>query len=242
MTPENTTVSTDLLRTLHRILRQLSELNARLEKGPRMLKAQESAVSTAEAKLSEAKEEHHRLQNESKSKQAELEAGEQNILKRKQQLQEAKNNTEYNALKEQIAATEMANSVLADEALELMDKADEFQNVVDEAVKSLEAAKAKADQASKKLADEEPAIREDIERLKVELQEKEESLPFEFKEHYKRVTRASGADGLAVVEGDFCSGCNQQIPVNFISGLMLQKPTPCRSCGRLLYLPEDYQA
>ena len=61
-----------------------------------------------------------------------------------------------------------------------------------------------------------------------------------YRDLYRRVTRQKGEDALAAVQGEFCGGCNQHVPVNLINELMLNRPAICKSCGRLLYLPENY--
>jgi predicted nucleic acid-binding Zn-ribbon protein len=55
---------------------------------------------------------------------------------------------------------------------------------------------------------------------------------------YRRIVRGKGEDALAVVENQCCGGCNQQIPLNMLNQIMLDKPVFCKTCGRLLYLPE----
>ena len=75
--------------------------------------------------------------------------------------------------------------------------------------------------------------------MEAELKEAEVDLPGEFLELYRRLVRAKGGDALAPIRGEFCGGCNQHVPLNLCSGLILSKPVCCKSCGRLLYLPED---
>ena len=55
---------------------------------------------------------------------------------------------------------------------------------------------------------------------------------------YYRLVRGKGEDALAMVENQFCGGCNQQIPLNMLNQVMLGRPVFCKTCGRLLYLPE----
>ena len=47
---------------------------------------------------------------------------------------------------------------------------------------------------------------------------------------------------MAVVEGQSCGGCFQQITGNMVAELKMNKVVSCRSCGRLLYLPESSTA
>ena len=54
-----------------------------------------------------------------------------------------------------------------------------------------------------------------------------------------RVVRQKGEDALAGVEGGFCSGCHTQVPLNVQAEIRLSHPSFCKTCGRLLYLPEE---
>jgi predicted nucleic acid-binding Zn-ribbon protein len=44
---------------------------------------------------------------------------------------------------------------------------------------------------------------------------------------------------MAPINDEFCGGCNQHVPLNMVSQVMLSQPVFCKSCGRLLYLPEE---
>lgn len=241
MSPE-TNVSTAALRTLHRIHRQLSDLRARLKRGPNVVRARQANADTRRSQFEEAQEEIKKLKMASDAKQVQLKAGEERIEKLKTQLNTAKSNAEYQGLKDQIAATEMTNSVLADEILEGLDKLDESTQAIKEVEGIVAKAEAEATRANQQFAEEEPLIRGDIQRLEAQLAECEAELPGEFRELYQRVVRAKGEDALAPVLDGSCGGCYQQVPINNINKLMLAEPIFCRGCGRLLYLPEEMQA
>jgi hypothetical protein len=81
-------------------------------------------------------------------------------------------------------------------------------------------------------------IRADLVRLEGELVQAEKALPADLKADYERVVRSKGADSLALSEDGVCTGCGQQITLNMQNELKLSMLIFCRSCGRLLYLPE----
>ena len=230
----------EALRTLHRIHRQLNDLKGRQARGPRLIKAHDASVERLQTAYDDTKEEYTKLRMSVDEKQLQLNTNEASVKKREGQLIQASDNREYQALKDQIAADEMANSVLEDEILEGMDKIEEMAGKVAEAEKALAKGKEDAEKAKAAIVAEEPSIDGDLERLQGELKEVEQGLPGEFKEYYERLVRSRGEDALSLVEGQYCSGCNQMIPLNKINDLMLGKPMTCQGCGRLLYLPEGY--
>ena len=235
-TPPN--IGTSVLRTLHRLHRQLSDLTERLQRGPRQVRAAEANVQHREELLTKTKAEAKSLRVAADQQQLQLKSGEDKVKELRRKLNAAASNREYQAFLEQIAADEMANSVLADEILEELEKIDAFQKNIAEAEAALGAAKQKAEQIRGEVAQQEPLLKADIARLEAELQQSEATLPDDVRESYRRIVRGRGEDALAMVENQFCGGCNQQIPLNMLNRVMLGQPVFCKTCGRLLYLPE----
>jgi predicted nucleic acid-binding Zn-ribbon protein len=235
-TPPN--IGTSVLRVLHRIHRQLTDLRERLDRGPRQIRAAETNVAHCEAQLAHVKDEAKSIRMASDKQQLQLKSGEDKIKDLRRKLNAATSNREYQALLEQIAADEMTNSVLADEILEALEKSDVAQNGIAESEAVLAAARQKAAEVRAEVAKLEPSLQADIARLEAELRESEATLPPDIRELYNRIVRRKGEDALAVVENQYCGGCNQQVPINLCSQVMLGQPVACKTCGRLLYLPE----
>jgi uncharacterized protein len=235
-TPTN--IGTSVLRTLHRLHRQLSDLTERLHRGPRQVGAAEANVQHREELLTKARNEAKALRVAADQQQLQLKSGEDKVKELRHKLNAAASNREYQILLEQIAADEMTNSVLADEILEGLEKIDAHQKDVAEAEAALSAAKQKAEQIHDEVAKQEPLLAADVARIEAELQQTEATLPDDIRELYGRIVRQKGEDALAMVENQFCGGCNQQIPLNMLNRVMLGQPVFCKTCGRLLYLPE----
>jgi len=116
----------DVLEHIHLIQTRLGDLNGRLRRGPVLLKTQEGNIQKFTAKLEKLQGEHRTLVAEAKKREQEVAAHDQAIARRKQQLQEAKTNKDYQALQLQIQTDESARGALDDVALEAMDKAENF--------------------------------------------------------------------------------------------------------------------
>lgn len=235
-TPTN--IGTSVLRTLHRIHRQLTDLRGRLDRGPKQIQAAEANLKHREELLAQAKAESKALRMAADAKQLQLKSGEDKVLDLRRKLNAASSNREYQLLLEQIAADEMANSVMADEILESLDKVDAHQKNIVDAEAGAVAAKQRVAQVRDEVARQEPVLQADYARLDAELKESEATLPDEVRDMYQRVVRGKGEDALAMVEDQYCGGCNQQIQLNMLNQVMLGQPIFCKTCGRLLYLPE----
>lgn len=228
-----------LLRELHRIHQQLSDLRERLDRGPKQIKAREANVAHIDAELTQFKNDSKTAKVGADQKQLLLRSGENKISELKVKLNAAASNREYQALKDQIAADEMANSVLADEILEALEKIDVIGHQVKEAEDRLAKAKQEMSKAQQAVRDQEGLLMGDVKRLEAQLADTEKALPPDFRDPYQRLVKGKGADALAVVEGETCSGCSQRITANVYSALLMSRVVCCQACGRLLYLPED---
>ena len=226
--------NSELLELVHRIHRQLADLRERQERGPRQVKAREANVAKLEAELHAAQDAVRQARVTSDRKQLDLKASEQRIADWKVKLNTVSSNKEYQTMLDQIAAGEMAGSVLADEILEVMEKTDQLDLAVAEVKSRLDAGKNDLAKFRDSVASEGQLIAGDITRLEAELVEAEKRLPGEFREDYRRVIRGKGADGMAKMEGGVCEGCGKQVTLNMQNHLLLGKPVFCTACGRLL--------
>ena len=234
-------ISTGLLRKLHRIHRQRTDLNGQIGRGPRQIKAGEDLVAKADSELHRVKELLKKATMLSDEKQLQLKSREAQIEQLQTKLNSAASNREFNLLKEQIAADKQANSVLSDEILEAMDSIDRLETQVQEV--STELKKQKSDQ-QKRISDVETKTAEleaELERVDKELIETEKVIPAAIMVEYRRVIKARGEDALAPVEDESCGGCYQVLTTQYIDRLRMSMLIRCPNCHTFLYLPEQTQ-
>lgn len=229
---------TESLRTIHRIHRQLTDLRDRLERGPKQTRAAEANVKNCEAELAAAKDAFKHAKMASDEKQLQLKQREAKLKEYEAKLFAAQSNKEYQLLKDQIAADKQANSVLADEILEALDKLDQLQLASKTADSNLAKVKDELAKVVKRVADQLQGLETELARVTAELQAAEGLLDGDFKDNYLRLSRSMRDDALAPVEGECCGGCGHTVTAQTMNVLKLDKPVFCKSCGRLLYLPE----
>lgn len=227
------------LRELHRIHQQLSDLRDRLRRGPKQVEAHTANVARLEGELTQAQAQLKAGKVAVDQKQLLLKTSEGKVLDLKGKLNSASNNREYQALLEQIAATEMAGSVLADEILEALEQVDVFQQQIVEAQAKLTQGKDELKRASDNVAAKAGELKSEVSRLEIELRDAEGILPVDIRDTYQRMVKSKGSDCMAKLENDSCGGCFQQLTPNMINSLQLGHMVFCKSCGRLLYTPED---
>jgi predicted nucleic acid-binding Zn-ribbon protein len=232
-------VAAGILRTLHRMHRQLADLTEQLAAGPRTVAVRTKQVQAAEAKRAAAQEDVKRARMAADQKQLQLKSAEAKILDLEGKLNACKTNREYQTLGDQIAADRMATRVLEDEILESLERIDGLKPAVPAAEAEIETAKKLLAEAQAKVQAETGRLEVEVQRITGDLRTAEKELADDVREKYDRVVKQKGADGMSAVDGQSCGGCFQQLTGNMVSDLMLGRVIACRSCGRLLYMPDS---
>jgi len=231
-------VQTQVLEELHRIHRQLGDLRERLGDGPKQVRIREGNVARLETELAKAREEHKSSRMVVDQKQLLLKTAETKIQDRRTQLNQCNTNREYQTMLEQIAADEMAKSVLEDEILEALDKIERAHLAVGQAEANVAKGQAELAKVKSAVAASEDALRAEVQRLEGELTVAEQKLPADFRDVYQRLTKARGGDAMARVVDDCCGGCYQQLTPNLLNQVQMSRTVICAGCGRLLYRAE----
>lgn len=228
-----------LFQELHRIHRQLADLRERLERGPKQIKVVKAGLAQQEQNETAAKETITKAKVAADEKQLQLKQREGRIADLKAKLNAATSNKEYQALKEQIAADEQANSVLADEILEALEKIDELQANLTQAKENVAKTKEELGKVQQRVQEQQAGLESELARVTAELEQSEAKLPGEIKVEYNRLAKSRGETALAPVEGECCGGCFFTLTSQMMNELLMQKPVFCKNCGCLLYMPED---
>ena len=232
-------VAAGTLRTLHRMHRQLADLAEQLAAGPRAVAARTRQVQAVEAKKAAAADDVKKAKLAADQKQLQLRSAETKIADLEAKLNACKTNREYQTLGDQIAADRMATKVLEDEILEALERIDVLKPTVPAAEAEIETAKKLLAEADAKVKAESGRLEAEVARIRGDLQTAEKDLAADVREKYDRVVKQKGADGMSAVDGQTCGGCYQQLTGNMLSDVLLGRIIICRSCGRLLYLPES---
>lgn len=227
------------LRELHQLHLQLEEVCNQLARGPKQIQARRNIVEQREQEIESLKEELTQLKMAADQKSLQMKTNEGKILDLKAKLNTATSNREFDIIKSQIEADTMANSVLEDEILEAYETVDAMQTKIAEAEAARDEAVAEENRVSAEVAEREPGLKAEREKLEAALKTAESTLPTTVRQAYDRLVRSHGATALAPVENKACTVCFSTYSPNLLVELNMGKYVFCRSCGRLAYLPED---
>jgi uncharacterized protein len=172
-------------------------------------------------------------------KQLTLKTRENRVLDLKVKLNSAASNKEFSLLKEQIAADEQANAVLADEIFEVLENLDVLASNLKEANAELAKQQAEHQVRIAEVAEKSTLLKSELARVEAELAETETRIPLAVKADYQRVVDSKGEEGLAPIDGDSCGGCFQTLTTQMRDNLAMSHLVRCPNCNAFLYLPEN---
>lgn len=230
-----------LLATIHRLLRQQTDLNDRLEAGPRQVRLAEKNETGFLESVEQAKQKVIETKMAADEKQLHLGEREAKIEDLKSRLNTCDSNKEYQLLKDRIAADSEANGVLSDEILELLERIDELEANLGAATKAYEKSKSDTENVKKRVTESSEKLRSELQEIQTELAQTEKRLSGDVAVEYRRLVKGKGEEALAKTDGRTCGNCYHTFTVQTLSELTMRKAVYCKGCGALMYSNSSVQ-
>jgi predicted nucleic acid-binding Zn-ribbon protein len=229
-----------IFREIHRLRRFAQDLQEQIERIPRQVKVQQARVAKQEQTLREGQEAVKHLKVTASDKEKALKSTHEKIARFERQINDVSSKKEYDALQLEIAHAKEECSRLEDEVLAALTEGEERAALVPELEKAVKQARAELQkveaETGPRKADLEGQFKETQEKLKQV--EATLTLSPDRRSQYNRTMAAMGADGMAVVHDRICDNCHTEITVQSQFELEQGQFILCRSCDRILYLPE----
>lgn len=229
------TVAASLVQLLHRTNRQKTDLKGQLARGPKLVAGARSKLAAAEEHVKQTRAKLMQMRVQADSKQLQMKEREGKLVNLQGKLNAARENREYQALKDQIAADTQANLVLSDEILELLEAIDDQTEALKQAEQNVVEVSVELQKTEKIIGDKQLVLEAELARVERELVEAEKGLTGDFRREYFRLVAAKGEDAMAELEGNCCSGCYQSLTPQRLDLLLQGQPIICPACGRLIY-------
>ncbi len=188
--------------------------------------------------LVESKKNHlAELKKQYRMIEADFEAGQSRIRKRKTQLDSVKSNKDYQALLKEIDDINAACSRMEDEMLQCLDEIDAAEGALAEA-ENVYAGKKAVVEGKKREYDEIAAVeREKLAQLRTKIGKIAEKLDPALKGKYDNIKNKSGGVAIVSVNGGICKGCHLNIPPQLYNELHRENELRlCPHCYRMIYV------
>ena len=232
----------DLLRTLHHLLKQQTDLRSRIKKGPLKIKVVSANEATFLAEMENAKENVTKTKMASNAKQLQLTEREAKIVELNGKLNSCESNKEFQLLKDRIAADNQANSVLQDEILEQLEKLDTLIADAETSKVNHEKAQNETKKITEQVESELKQLESELSRVSQELEDSIKRVPGDLQIQFKRLVEGKGEDALGETDTETCGNCNQRLTTQTGAELMMKQAIFCKGCGCLLYLAAGHPA
>ena len=199
------------LRELHQLLLKLRDIREELDRGPKQIKARENLLNKSAEDLEAKREELMQAKAAADRKSLELKSNEGKINELQAKLNAATTNKEFDIIRGQMEADTVANSVLEDEILEVLDGVDRLQAEIGEAEKRVEQAKSELQKKTDAVSAAEAGLKSDADQLEAQISSVDGFLTGDVRQRYTRLVAAHGPDALAQVDGKICTSCYTSI-------------------------------
>lgn len=228
------------LQELHQLHHRAKALRDRLTSGPKTLAARQAALANRHAAVETARKALQDVKVQVKKREHLLQGYQAKIHDLTVKLNQAKKNDEYKAIQNQIAHDQAAIGKVEDEMLEAYGEVETLGTTLAAQEAELKAFAADVDALKLQIESQAADQRSQLQELEAAIIGAEDVIPELLREQYRRVVKRHGADALAFIESDACSGCYVSITAQtkneLINGAML---CFCMTCGRILYLAEE---
>jgi predicted nucleic acid-binding Zn-ribbon protein len=232
------------LRDLHALHQRSRALRDRLASGPKTLASREQILATRHAALEQARKALKEARAQTKNREVQLQQVETRLDDLRTKLNQAKKQSDYDAIRNQMAHDNLTKSKYEDEILQALESTE---------AQALELATLESDY--KTLEADVASLRADLEAQRgpqeAQLKDLEEAIltaeaiiPADQRDQYRRVIKQRGADAMSQVERDgntaMCHGCYVSVTTQMLNELINAETLVfCKTCGRVLYLGEE---
>jgi predicted nucleic acid-binding Zn-ribbon protein len=223
------------VRELYDMYVDLRGIQDQLQSAPRKIKARQQLCANKLDQIESTKEQIKKVKAAGDQNNLMVKANEYKNLSLKVKLNQAASNREFDALRSQIDADEMANSVLEDEVLAAFERADRLKAELTQYEAELVALKAAEAKLTQELRAAEAGLKQQAAALQSKIDAAEVIVPAEMALSYKRAVQAHGPDAFAEVEGSQCQACFCSLPQQTYVELKAGRILFCKSCGKVMF-------
>jgi predicted nucleic acid-binding Zn-ribbon protein len=226
------------IREIARLRRFARDLQEQIDRGPRQLKSQQAKVARQEETQRAAQEALKKIKVAVHEKEVTLKSTHALITKHTGQLNAAALKKEYDALKLEITNEKAKFAQLEDEILAAMADIEERTALLPELEQNVRTAREEYKQFQAGAGERHTALVQQLNETNAKLKEIEQAIPAEVRTQYNRIVGGMGADAFASVVNSNCTACYTAITAQSYTELLMENFVACKSCGRMLYLPE----
>jgi predicted nucleic acid-binding Zn-ribbon protein len=226
---------TEILRECHRLRKHLRELQAEIDRGPRVLKFKQESLDGEKQEHDNHLETIKKLKLKQRDDEGTLKQTDTRLAKLEDQQTGISNQKEYDAKKSEISQAREKKGALEDAIIITLTEIEEKTAAIPAVEKKWADAQKDFAEFQKDAAERLARLKSDQEASRVALAKAEEGIPEEVRSRYDMIVKKHGPDALAAVKDRICQGCRtkltEQRQLEITDGLFIL----CSTCGKMLY-------
>lgn len=215
-----------------RVRQRIADGPRLLERRSEKLRQAEQKIAAIHAKILEVKKQAGLLELEVKTREGE-------IGKIQAAQGQSRTNEEFRAFNDHANRLRKENRATEDRVLEFEQQVEDVKKELVEQEKSRDQLAAEAKENAALWQKDEAEYQVELDQMSVRRAEYAKSLPPGPLSIYERVLKVRDGKAVVAVEGKSCGGCQMSITPNDLTRLhRMNEIVACRSCERILYIPE----
>ncbi|QJW94441.1 zinc ribbon domain-containing protein [Frigoriglobus tundricola] len=223
------------LRECHRLRAHLRDLQAEIDRGPRVLKTWQDDLEAARVERQAHFDAITKLKLKQREDEGSLKQTDARLTKLEEQLAGISVPKEYAAKEVEIAHTKAKKGELEDAILATITELEERTAAIPAVEKKWADAQAEFAQFQVEAAERLERLHADTETSRADLARAEATLPPDVKPTYDTIVRAKGPEGFAAAKLRTCQGCRTSMTETQFSELKRGTFRTCTTCGRMQY-------
>ncbi len=229
------------LRDLHELHQRAKALRDRLTSEPKTLASRKTLLETKRSALEAAKKHLQEERVQAKKRETMIQSQQGKIDELKGRLNQVRKNDEYKAIQNQIAHDQSSIAKLEDELLQVYEQIDGQAKAVAALDAEFKTFEKDVEEFSRKIQQNSADHASKLQELESAVVAAEHVIPEDQRERYRRSIKQWSADALAAVENSTCAGCFVSVTPQMLNELINANSLVfCKTCGRILYLAEDW--
>lgn len=228
------------LRDLHQLHQRAKALRERLVSGPKTLAARQATLAARQAALADARKALQDVKVKLNTREVQLQGQQAKVVDLEVKKNQAKKKAEYEALNNQIKHDQASITKVENDILDGMGDIETQAAALLTSEADLKAFAGDVEALKAQLEAQAGTQKAQLAELEAAIVGAEAVIPDDQRERYRRTVKQRGADALAFVEGNACSGCFVTVTPQMVNQLInVDALIFCNTCGRILYLAED---
>ena len=223
------------LRECHRLRTHLRDLQAEIDRGPRVMQLWQDDLETARQEHAAHYDAITKLKLKQREDEGSLKQTDVRLAKLEEQLAGISAAKEYAAKEHEIAHAKTKKGESEDAILASMTELEERNTAIPAVEKKWADAQAEFAQFQVDAADRLERMKADTETSRADLARAEATLPPDLMPTYETIVRGKGPDGFAGAKNRTCQGCRTNMTETQFTELKRGTFRTCTTCGRMQY-------